>query len=95
MNHSRNFTHTARLGRWLPSDSKRLHEWLKKIIEEAEQKKAPFHPVVEEFRRLIENDPGLACFLLRLEYVRKWLAMPGGCDPIGTPPLLTTCIVGC
>jgi hypothetical protein len=48
MNHSRHYT-TARLGRWLPADPKHHNDWLTKAIEAAEQKKAPFHPVVEEF----------------------------------------------
>src|SRR5208283_616609 len=56
MNHSRHYT-TARLGRWLPAEPRHLNDWLTKAIEAAEQKKAPFHPVVEEFRAMIENDP--------------------------------------
>jgi multidrug resistance efflux pump len=55
MNHSRRYT--ARSGRWLPAEPKHLNDWLTKVIEAAEQKKAPFHPVVEEFRAMIENDP--------------------------------------
>ncbi len=66
MNHSGNFTHTARLGRWLPSDSKRLNDWLKKVIEEVEQKKAPFHPVIEHFRRMIENDPEMYMYFTQM-----------------------------
>jgi hypothetical protein len=60
MNHSRHYT-TARLGRWLPADPKPLNDWLTKAIETAEQKKAPFHPVVDEFRAMIENDPRCTC----------------------------------
>jgi phosphatidylserine decarboxylase len=48
---------TSRLGGWLPVDSRELNEWLRNTIEEAEAKKAPFQPVVEEFRHMIESDP--------------------------------------
>ena len=51
MNHSRH--HTARVGRWLPLEPKHLNDWLTKTIDAAEQKKAHFHPVIEEFRRMI------------------------------------------
>ncbi len=52
-------THTARLGRWLPANPEHLSAWLKKTIQEAERKQHPFHPVVEEFRAMIESDPEL------------------------------------
>jgi hypothetical protein len=55
--------HTARLGRWLPANPAHLNAWLKKTIQGAEQKQAPWHPVVEEFRAMIESDPELSCTL--------------------------------
>ncbi|HVI04854.1 MAG TPA: phophatidylserine decarboxylase associated domain-containing protein, partial [Sphingomicrobium sp.] len=65
MNHSRHFT-TARLGRWLPSEPKHLNDWLTKVIDAAEQGKAPFHPVIEEFRTMIENDPEMYMYFTQM-----------------------------
>ena len=48
---------TSRLGGWLPLDPSHLSKWLKSTIAEAEQRSASFHPVVREFRDMIENDP--------------------------------------
>jgi phosphatidylserine decarboxylase len=48
---------TSRHGGWLPADPSDLNDWHSATIEQAEKKKAPFHPVIEEFQRLIENDP--------------------------------------
>lgn len=48
---------TARLGGWLPVDPDKLNAWLADLIVEAEKKKAPTHPVVKEFRHMIESDP--------------------------------------
>ncbi len=50
-------TTTSRHGGWLPADRKILNHWLQATIEEAERKKAPFHPVVREFQNMIESDP--------------------------------------
>ncbi|HYL97563.1 MAG TPA: phosphatidylserine decarboxylase family protein, partial [Blastocatellia bacterium] len=48
---------TSRRGGWLPFDPHELNAWHKTTIDEAEKRKAPFHPVIEEFRHLIESDP--------------------------------------
>jgi phosphatidylserine decarboxylase len=48
---------TSRIGGWLPFDPHELNEWLGTTIDEAEKKKAPYHPVIEEFRQMIESDP--------------------------------------
>jgi phosphatidylserine decarboxylase len=48
---------TSRLGGWLPHDRVSLGRWLQATRDEAERKNAPFHPVVEEFQRMIETDP--------------------------------------
>lgn len=84
MNHHKHHSrhrHTARLGRWLPSDPKHLHEWLKKVMEEAERNKAPFHPVIDEFRALIENDPELYMYFTQMfEEQLPFPAPPGSGD---------------
>lgn len=79
--HSRHLRHTARLGRWLPRDQKHLHEWLKNLIEAAEKKKTPFHPVVEEFRSMIESDPETYMyFTLMFEEQPAFAPPPGSGD---------------
>ena len=77
MNHSRHHT-TARLGRWLPADPKHLNDWLMKAIEFAEQKKSPFHPVVEEFRAMIENDPEMYMYFTQMFEQQAPFAPPIG-----------------
>jgi phosphatidylserine decarboxylase len=52
-----------RVGKWLPSDQAVLDRFLAELIEDVEGKAAklkaapPFHPVIQEFQKLIENDP--------------------------------------
>ena len=57
--HPRQASHTSRLGGWLPSDPAALSHWLHTTAAQAEALDAPLHPVVEEFRQLIESDPVL------------------------------------
>ncbi|NOX85382.1 MAG: phosphatidylserine decarboxylase family protein [Chlorobi bacterium] len=46
-----------RVGKWLPSDHAFLEKWISELIDEVEAEKKPFHPVIEEFKDFIENDP--------------------------------------
>jgi len=55
--HAATQSHTSRLGQWLPASRSELNHWLKNTIEEAEAKRLPFHPVIQEFKHMIENDP--------------------------------------
>ena len=48
-----------RVGKWLPSDQATLERWIKDHIAHAATKKAPLHPVVQEFKDVIEADPAL------------------------------------
>lgn len=80
--HSRHLRHTARLGRWLPSDPKHLNEWLKKAIEAAEKKKAPFHPVVEEFLCTIEHDPEMYMYFTQMFEEQPAFSPPPGSGDI-------------
>ncbi|HKR66801.1 MAG TPA: phosphatidylserine decarboxylase family protein [Thermoanaerobaculia bacterium] len=74
-------TQTQRLGGWLPDDPNVLNEWLAKTISEAESKNAEFHPVVEEFRVLIESDPVLFMdFTLMFEQQPVFPPPPGSGD---------------
>ncbi|KIK54436.1 hypothetical protein GYMLUDRAFT_63222 [Collybiopsis luxurians FD-317 M1] len=49
-----------RVGGWLPKDHRVLESWLEKKLAKAEQRAAhEWHPVILEFRKLIEEDPEL------------------------------------
>lgn len=72
---------TTRLGGWLPHDPRELNQWLKNTIDEAEKKKAPFHPVIEEFRHMIESDPVMSMyFTLMFEQQPPFLPPPHSGD---------------
>jgi phosphatidylserine decarboxylase len=57
---------TSRLGGWLPVDPKEHNLWLKNTIDEAEKRKAAFHPVIEELRQMIESDPVLYMYFTQM-----------------------------
>ena len=72
---------TSRLGGWLPVDPRHLSKWLESNIAEAEQKNAPLHPVVREFRDMIENDPVMNMyFTLMFEQQPRSAPKPGSGD---------------
>jgi phosphatidylserine decarboxylase len=62
MHHSTHHKQTSRLGHWLPSNRTELNAWLASTIEQAEKRKTPFHPVVQEFQELIESDPVMCMY---------------------------------
>ncbi|MCG8410586.1 MAG: phosphatidylserine decarboxylase family protein [Bacteroidales bacterium] len=45
-----------RVGKWLPTDQKTLENWISTVITLAKKGKRRFHPVIIEFKELIEND---------------------------------------
>ncbi len=45
-----------RIGGWLPRDHRVLERWLAKKIEQCSAKTQDFHPVIQEFKNLIEQD---------------------------------------
>ena len=47
------------VGKWQSSDQEHLEKWQAKLIEETETVNKPFHPVIQEFKDLIEGDPQL------------------------------------
>ncbi|HEX8199492.1 MAG TPA: phophatidylserine decarboxylase associated domain-containing protein [Isosphaeraceae bacterium] len=67
---------TSRLGGWLPADPTALNRWLAETIAEAEQKRAPVHPVIEEFRDLIEGDPVLFMYFTQMFEQQPRIAPP-------------------
>lgn len=46
-----------RVGKWLPSDQAHLDAWMRKHIQDVDAKPGIQHPVIEEFKNLIETDP--------------------------------------
>ncbi len=46
-----------RVGRWLPSDQVVLDRWMEDLIRTVDANPTSLHPVVEEFKNLIETDP--------------------------------------
>jgi phosphatidylserine decarboxylase len=72
---------TSRLGGWLPVDPRPLSKWLESNIAEAEQRNASLHPVVREFRDMIENDPVMNMyFTLMFEQQPRSAPKPGSGD---------------
>lgn len=72
---------TSRLGGWLPLDPHELNRWLARTIAEAEERNAPFHPVIEEFRHMIESDPVMFMyFTLMFEQQPPFPPPPGSGD---------------
>ena len=72
---------TSRLGGWLPVDPRHLSKWLGRTIAEAEQTNASLHPVVREFRDMIENDPVMNMyFTLMFEQQPRSAPKPGSGD---------------
>jgi phosphatidylserine decarboxylase len=74
-----NSTHprqTSRVGHWLPSDPKVLDAWLENTNEQAEKKKAKFHPVVQEFQEMIEGDPVMFMYFTQMFEQQTHLATP-------------------
>ncbi|MBZ5525003.1 MAG: phosphatidylserine decarboxylase family protein [Acidobacteriia bacterium] len=73
-----------RVGEWLPSDHAILETWMETLIRESEAEKKPLHPVIEDFKALIENDPEIfMLFNLMFEQVPK--KPPYNKDPTGKP----------
>lgn len=66
------------MGGWLPTDHAVLGRWLGNTIEVAEKNSAPFHPVVAEFQALIESDPVLYMYFIRMFEEQPRFASPSG-----------------
>jgi phosphatidylserine decarboxylase len=78
--HSPGHSTTRRVGRWLPRDRSALSAWLKDTIVEAEgKKKTRLHPIVEEFRLLIESDP-----VLFMYFTQMFQEQPSSPPPAGS-----------
>ncbi|MCK5687082.1 phosphatidylserine decarboxylase family protein, partial [bacterium] len=51
-----------RVGKWLSSDQDFLDNWLKSILKNVEQKPKKLHPIIQDFKKLIETDPEIYMF---------------------------------
>jgi phosphatidylserine decarboxylase len=72
---------TSRLGGWLPVHPHKLNRWLKDTIDEAEKRSTSFHPVVEEFRFMIESDPVMYMYFSQMfEQQPRFPPPPGSGD---------------
>ena len=72
---------TSRLGGWLPTKPEELNRWLKDTIDEAETRRASFHPVIEEFRDMIESDPAMFMYFSQMfEQQPRFPPPPGSGD---------------
>jgi len=73
-----------RVGEWLPSDHAVLETWMDTLIRETDLEKKPLHPVIEDLKRLIENDAEIyMLFNQMFEQVPK--KPPYNKDPTGKP----------
>ena len=45
-----------RVGEWLPSDQEQLQTWICALALEASDETIKLHPVIEDFKNLIETD---------------------------------------
>lgn len=70
----------SRSGGWLPRDPHRLNSWLRRALDEAASKKAttPSRPVIEKFRKLIENDPIVFMYFDQMFKEQRAAAPPPG-----------------
>lgn len=73
---------TSRLGGWLPIEPDKLNRWLKDTFAEAEKKKAPFHPVIEEFQHMIESDPVMFMYFTQMFEQQPTFPPPPGSGDI-------------
>ena len=73
-----------RVGRWLPSDQALLVRWLEAMIHKTLKEPRPLHPVIADFRDLIDSDPAIfMLFNQMFEQVPR--RPPYDKDPIGKP----------
>ncbi len=73
-----------RVGRWLPSDHAFLARWLDVMIEKTEAQQRELHPVIADFRDVIESEPTIfMLFSQMFEQVPK--RPPYDRDPTGKP----------
>lgn len=74
------------VGQWLPSDQQFLDDWLGDQVVASQMSSAPFMPVIQEFKEMIETDPEIfMLFHQMFEQVPD--AAPYLKDPTGKPQI--------
>lgn len=76
-----------RIGGWLPRDQRVLESWLAKkiaIVEKRGKKPREFHPVIQEFQQLIENNAEIYMGFHQM-FEQVPLKPPYNNDPTGKP----------
>jgi phosphatidylserine decarboxylase len=54
---------SLRVGEWLPSDHRTHKKWLEGIINHVDKNPSSLHPVLEEFKQLIETNTRIFCLI--------------------------------
>lgn len=80
MNHSNDH----RVGQWLPRNQQYLEQWLSALINEVTVRPKPLHPIIEEFKALIENDAEIY-MLFHQMFAQVPHKPPYNKDPTGQP----------
>jgi phosphatidylserine decarboxylase len=84
MNEISNWKHPHRVGKWLPADQHVLEGWLAALIDQVDKHPKPLHPVIEDFKTLIESDAEVyMLFHMMFEQVPR--KPPYNKDPTGKP----------
>src|SRR3954465_1694698 len=73
-----------RAGKWLPTDQKVLENWLDALIAHVEKHPKPLHPVIEDFKTLIESDAEVY-MLFHMMFEQVPTKPPYNNDPNGKP----------
>lgn len=75
-----------RIGEWLPSDQEFLDQWLNQHIKAVDASGKALHPVMEEFKNLIERDPEIYMLFNQMfdQIPRK---SPYNKNPVGKPQI--------
>lgn len=77
-------TLTHRVGKWLPRDQRVLDDWLAALIEDVTARPQPLHPIIEDFKALIEGD-AQAYMLFHQMFEEVPRKPPYNKDPTGAP----------
>lgn len=84
MNEISNWKHPHRVGGWLPTAQSVLEGWLANLIDEVTRRPAPLHPVIEDFKALIEGDAQVY-MLFHQMFEQVPTKPPYNKDPTGAP----------
>ena len=57
---------SSRIGGWLPSDHRHLAVWINRTRTKALERAATWHPVIREFKAMIDSDPVIFMYFTRM-----------------------------